>query len=78
MTQNKCVGLIESMSQVPYFMKKIPTGAEAANILVGEVGFLEQRIIAFIRLQDGVNLGCFIRSQKYVLNFNLIFFVQED
>ena len=43
--------------QVPYFMKKIPMGAEAANVLVGEVDFLEQRIIAFIRLQDSVNLG---------------------
>lgn len=38
-------------------MKKIPTGAEAANVLIGEVDFLEQRIIAFIRLENGVNLG---------------------
>ena len=31
-------------------MKKIPPGAEAANILVGEVDFLNHQIVAFIRL----------------------------
>ncbi|XP_052079267.1 sodium bicarbonate cotransporter 3-like isoform X1 [Mytilus californianus] len=34
-----------------HFMKKIPPGAEAANILVGEVDFLtNHQIVAFIRL----------------------------
>lgn len=33
-----------------HFMKKIPAGAEAANILVGEVDFLNHQIVAFIRL----------------------------
>merc|ERR1719150_1470414 len=31
------------------FMKKIPKGAEASNILVGEVDFLEKPLSAFIR-----------------------------
>ncbi|MGH0147302.1 UNVERIFIED_CONTAM: hypothetical protein FKN15_014600 [Acipenser sinensis] len=38
------------------FMKKIPPGAEASNILVGEVDFLERPIIAFIRLAPAVLL----------------------
>ncbi|XP_076028032.1 sodium bicarbonate cotransporter 3-like isoform X1 [Genypterus blacodes] len=38
------------------FMKKIPPGAEASNVLVGEVDFLEQPIIAFIRLSPAVLL----------------------
>ncbi|XP_022049894.1 sodium bicarbonate cotransporter 3-like isoform X1 [Acanthochromis polyacanthus] len=38
------------------FMKKIPPGAEASNVLVGEVDFLERPIIAFIRLAPAVLL----------------------
>eukprot|EP00063_Salmo_salar_P052563 XP_014027398.1 PREDICTED: sodium bicarbonate cotransporter 3-like isoform X1 [Salmo salar] len=38
------------------FMKKIPPGAEASNVLVGEVEFLERPIIAFIRLSPAVLL----------------------
>ena len=38
-------------------MKKIPKGAEASNILVGEVKFLEKPLSAFIRLQEAVILG---------------------
>ncbi|XP_048009689.1 sodium bicarbonate cotransporter 3 isoform X11 [Megalobrama amblycephala] len=38
------------------FMKKIPPGAEASNVLVGEVDFLERPIIAFIRLSPAVLL----------------------
>ncbi|XP_043116079.1 sodium bicarbonate cotransporter 3 isoform X5 [Puntigrus tetrazona] len=38
------------------FMKKIPPGAEASNVLVGEVDFLEHPIIAFIRLSPAVLL----------------------
>ena len=40
-----------------HFMKKIPKGAEASNILVGEVKFLEKPLSAFIRLQEAVILG---------------------
>ncbi|XP_052000153.1 sodium bicarbonate cotransporter 3-like isoform X3 [Xyrauchen texanus] len=38
------------------FMKKIPPGAEASNVLVGQVDFLECPIIAFIRLSPAVLL----------------------
>ncbi|KAK3558667.1 hypothetical protein QTP86_023219, partial [Hemibagrus guttatus] len=38
------------------FMKKIPPGAEASNVLVGEVDFLEKPIIAFVRLSPAVLL----------------------
>lgn len=37
-------------------MKKIPPGAEASNVLVGEVDFLERPIIAFVRLCPAVLL----------------------
>ncbi|XP_073726451.1 electroneutral sodium bicarbonate exchanger 1 [Misgurnus anguillicaudatus] len=39
-----------------HFMKKIPTGAEASNVLVGELDFLEKSIIAFVRLSPAVLL----------------------
>ncbi|OPJ88286.1 anion exchange protein 4 isoform B [Patagioenas fasciata monilis] len=39
------------------FKKKIPPGAEAAHIAVGEVEFLEKPFSAFIRLRQGVALG---------------------
>ncbi|XP_035375576.1 sodium bicarbonate cotransporter 3-like isoform X2 [Electrophorus electricus] len=38
------------------FMRKIPPGAEASNVLVGEVDFLPQPIIAFVRLSPAVLL----------------------
>lgn len=37
-------------------MKKIPAGAEASNILVGEVEQLSHEIMAFVRLQKAVML----------------------
>ncbi|NWS09488.1 S4A4 protein, partial [Motacilla alba] len=39
------------------FKKKVPPGAEAAHVAVGEVEFLEKPFIAFIRLRHGVSLG---------------------
>ncbi|XP_074946089.1 electrogenic sodium bicarbonate cotransporter 1 isoform X8 [Phalacrocorax aristotelis] len=39
------------------FMKKLPRDAEASNVLVGEVDFLETPFIAFVRLQQAVMLG---------------------
>ncbi|XP_041470394.1 sodium bicarbonate cotransporter 3-like isoform X6 [Lytechinus variegatus] len=39
------------------FMRKIPQGAEASNVLIGEVDFLSRPIIAFVRLQTAVSLG---------------------
>jgi len=38
-------------------MRKIPPGAEASNILVGEVDFLEKTVSAFIRLNHATVLG---------------------
>ncbi|TKS82737.1 Sodium bicarbonate cotransporter 3 [Collichthys lucidus] len=38
------------------FMKKIPPGAEASNVLVGEVDFLKRPIIAFVRLAPAMLL----------------------
>ncbi|KAL8587703.1 hypothetical protein ACOMHN_020921 [Nucella lapillus] len=40
-----------------HFMKKIPPGAEASNILVGEVDFLNHQIVAFVRLTKSTVLG---------------------
>ncbi|XP_053715666.1 electrogenic sodium bicarbonate cotransporter 1-like isoform X2 [Synchiropus splendidus] len=39
------------------FMKKLPRDAEASNVLVGEVDFLENPFVAFVRLQQAVMLG---------------------
>ncbi|XP_077576610.1 sodium bicarbonate cotransporter 3-like [Stigmatopora nigra] len=39
------------------FMKKIPPDAEASNVLVGEVDFLEKPIVAFVRLAPAVLLS---------------------
>uniref|UniRef100_A0A7N6A471 Anion exchange protein n=1 Tax=Anabas testudineus TaxID=64144 RepID=A0A7N6A471_ANATE len=39
------------------FMKKLPRDAEASNVLVGEVDFLETPLVAFVRLQQAVMLG---------------------
>ena len=33
------------------FIKKIPPGAEVANLLVGEVEELNRRVAAFVRLE---------------------------
>lgn len=39
------------------FMKKIPQGAEACNIMVGETDFLETILSVFIRLNSAIVLG---------------------
>ncbi|NWX47087.1 S4A4 protein, partial [Steatornis caripensis] len=39
------------------FKKKVPPGAEAAHVAVGEVEFLEKPFTAFIRLRQAVALG---------------------
>uniref|UniRef100_A0A4W4FN02 Anion exchange protein n=1 Tax=Electrophorus electricus TaxID=8005 RepID=A0A4W4FN02_ELEEL len=39
------------------FMKKIPRDAEASNVLVGEVDFLDSPLVVFVRLQQAVMLG---------------------
>ena len=40
-----------------HFMKKIPAGAEASNVLVGELEFLEKPVVAFVRLSPAVLLN---------------------
>ncbi|KAF4098880.1 electrogenic sodium bicarbonate cotransporter 1 [Onychostoma macrolepis] len=39
------------------FMKKVPRDAEASNVLVGEVDFLDAPFVAFVRLQQALMLG---------------------
>ncbi|XP_062548280.1 sodium bicarbonate cotransporter 3 isoform X16 [Armigeres subalbatus] len=39
------------------FMRKIPPGAEASNILVGEVDFLDKTLAAFLRLNNAAVMG---------------------
>lgn len=39
------------------FMKKLPRDAEASNVLIGEVDFLDSPFVAFVRLQQAVMLG---------------------
>uniref|UniRef100_H2YXZ7 Anion exchange protein n=1 Tax=Ciona savignyi TaxID=51511 RepID=H2YXZ7_CIOSA len=55
--QNSFTEIPDKKNKVPNFMKKIPTGSEASNVLIGEVDFLEHRIIAFVRLNESVCLG---------------------
>ena len=38
-------------------MKRLPSNAEASNILVGEVDFLEKPITAFVRLTSSCVIG---------------------
>ncbi|XP_026831209.1 electroneutral sodium bicarbonate exchanger 1 isoform X12 [Ooceraea biroi] len=40
-----------------HFMRKIPPGAEASNILVGEVDFLDKTLSVFIRLSQAGIMG---------------------
>uniref|UniRef100_A0A3Q1BCR7 Anion exchange protein n=1 Tax=Amphiprion ocellaris TaxID=80972 RepID=A0A3Q1BCR7_AMPOC len=40
-----------------HFMKKIPAGAEACNVLVGELEFLNKPVVAFVRLSPAVLLN---------------------
>ncbi|XP_069902635.1 electroneutral sodium bicarbonate exchanger 1 isoform X7 [Globicephala melas] len=40
-----------------HFMKKIPSGAEASNVLVGEVDSLGRPVVAFVRLSPAVLLS---------------------
>ena len=40
-----------------HVMKKLPSNAEASNVLVGEVDSLPHTVIAFVRLASGALLG---------------------
>lgn len=39
------------------FMRKIPEGSEAANILIGEMENLRYQVVAFVRLCEARHLG---------------------
>ncbi|XP_066507329.1 electrogenic sodium bicarbonate cotransporter 4 isoform X2 [Hoplias malabaricus] len=39
------------------FMKKIPRDAEASNVLIGEVDFVDKPFVAFVRLAQATTLG---------------------
>ncbi|KAL3855467.1 hypothetical protein ACJMK2_014678 [Sinanodonta woodiana] len=39
------------------FLRKIPSGAEVANLMVGEIEELSSRIAVFVRLKEASNLG---------------------
>lgn len=47
--------LLSQLNQA--FMRKVPSGSQAVNILVGEVDFLERPIMAFVRLNQAMSLG---------------------
>lgn len=57
MQRNSSSGDLAEHKGNTHFMKKIPPGAEASNILVGEVDFLENTLSAFIRLNEGTLMG---------------------
>ncbi|XGW22053.1 hypothetical protein V3C99_004763 [Haemonchus contortus] len=40
-----------------HFLKKLPHGVEASNVLIGEVDFLQRHICAFVRLKTANVLG---------------------
>ncbi|CAD6186167.1 unnamed protein product [Caenorhabditis auriculariae] len=40
-----------------HFLKKLPRGVEASNVLIGEVDFLTHHICAFVRLKNAHQLG---------------------
>uniref|UniRef100_A0A672P7N8 Solute carrier family 4 member 10 n=1 Tax=Sinocyclocheilus grahami TaxID=75366 RepID=A0A672P7N8_SINGR len=54
---SKCCGLQQGKDIDLHFMKKIPPGAEASNVLVGELEFLDRPIVAFVRLSPAVLLN---------------------
>jgi hypothetical protein len=39
------------------FLKKLPIGTKAANILIGEVDYLDEEVFALVRLDHPVVLG---------------------
>ncbi|CAG9862745.1 unnamed protein product, partial [Phyllotreta striolata] len=56
-SRNHSSGDLSEVQHNLAFMKKIPPGSEASNILVGEVPFLEKTLSAFIRLETATILG---------------------
>ena len=48
---------IENPKNRPRIMDRIPDDAEASMVLVGKLDFLEQPVMAFVRLSEGRDLG---------------------
>lgn len=40
-----------------HFLKKLPAGVEASNVLIGEVDFLTHHVTAFVRLKHASVIG---------------------
>ncbi|XP_055921722.1 electroneutral sodium bicarbonate exchanger 1 isoform X3 [Eupeodes corollae] len=57
MTRNMSSNELSDHRGNTHFMRKIPPGAEASNILVGEVDFLEKILSGFIRLHSAAVMG---------------------
>ncbi|XP_055642605.1 electroneutral sodium bicarbonate exchanger 1 isoform X15 [Toxorhynchites rutilus septentrionalis] len=59
MTRNASSGELQNGEHKSntHFMRKIPPGAEASNILVGEVDFLDKTLAAFLRLNNASVMG---------------------
>ncbi|XP_062910933.1 electrogenic sodium bicarbonate cotransporter 1-like [Mobula hypostoma] len=64
MNYNRTTDISNEISEKPLqeqlenkFKKHIPEGAEAINVLVGEVDFLDKPFVAFVRLKQAVILG---------------------
>jgi len=55
--RNHSTGDLEHIKGNLQFMRKIPNGAEASNILVGEVDYLDKPVSAFIRLRNSTFFG---------------------
>lgn len=58
-----------------HFMKKLPSGAEASNVLVGEVDFLSRYITAFVRLKNATTLGDLTEASFSFLRLNFFNFL---
>ena len=54
---NVCACALSLQHSKSKLLRKIPPGAEASNVLVGEVEYLEKPLIAFVRLSQAVMLG---------------------
>ena len=57
MVDNQYPAVIVFMKGNTSFLRKIPAGAEASNVLVGEVDILEKPVSAFLRLSNAFILG---------------------
>lgn len=58
------------------FRKKVQKGTEAANVLVGEVDFIEQPFVAFVRLKEATVLSYLtemaIPSRYYIYRYSRV------